>query len=136
MANYMSQNYTNNMGDPFSLIDDTITLTNTNNSVLTTNGISANWNSISPTWSDYTITSTNLHNALEVKGDANIEGDLKVKGISIVETLEKIEEKLAILHPNKELESRWERLRQLREEYIKVEKELLDSEKMWNILKK
>lgn len=136
MANYMSQNYTNNMGDPFSLIDDTITLTNTNNSVLTTNGISANWNSISPTWADYTITSTNLHDALEVKGDANIKGDLKVKGISIVETLEKIEEKLAILHPNKELESRWERLRQLREEYIKVEQELLDSEKMWNILKK
>lgn len=136
MANYMSQNYTNNMGDPFSLIDDTITLTNTNNSVLTTNGISANWNSISPTWADYTITSTSLNNSLEIKGDANIEGDLKVKGISIVETLEKIEEKLAILHPNKELESRWERLRQLREEYIKVEQELLDSEKMWNILKK
>ena len=73
---------------------------------------------------------------LDVKGDANFEGDLKIKGKSLVKTLERIEEKLAILHPNEELETRWEELRNLREQYLTLEKELIEKEKMWSIIKK
>lgn len=73
---------------------------------------------------------------LSVDGDADIKGDLKVKGKSILESLEKIEEKLAILKPNPELEEKWERLRQLRQEYIEVEKDIIEKEKLWDILKK
>ena len=63
-------------------------------------------------------------------------GDLKIKGKSLSDQLDKIEERLGILHPNTELESRWEDLKRLRKEYIKLEKEIIDKEKMWAILKK
>lgn len=73
---------------------------------------------------------------LKVNGDADFEGDLKIKGKSITEMFEKIEEKLAILHPNEELEEKWEKLRELRKQYIELEKEIIEKEKMWEILKR
>ena len=73
---------------------------------------------------------------LQVKGDAEFEGDVKLKGKSINKTLEKIEERLAILHPNTELEEKWERLRGLRKMYMELEQEIIEKEKMWDILKK
>jgi hypothetical protein len=75
-------------------------------------------------------------NALHVKGDANFEGDVKIKGKSIANSLEKIEEKLAILHPNQELEDKWENLRGLRKAYMELEAEIKEKEKIWNILQK
>ena len=73
---------------------------------------------------------------LQVKGDAEFEGDVKIGGKSIVDSLEKIEEKLAILRPNEELESKWEELRELRNKYVQLEKEIIEKEKMWDILKR
>ena len=87
------------------------------------------------TIADYANGWTGNH-ALEVKGDANFEGDVKIKGKSLVESLEKIEEKLAILHPNEELEEKWEQLRGLRKMYMDLEKEIIEKEKVWGILKK
>jgi hypothetical protein len=49
---------------------------------------------------------------------------------------EKIEERLAILHPNEALEEKWEDLRNLRKAYIELEAEIIEKEKMWAILKK
>lgn len=74
--------------------------------------------------------------ALDVKGDANFEGDVKIKGKSLIESLEQIEEKLAILHPNEELEEKWEQLRGLRKMYMELEAEIKEKEKIWSILKK
>lgn len=85
------------------------------------------------TWSDFGNVSPG---ALQVKGDAEFEGDIKIKGKSLSKTLEKIEEKLAILHPNEELESKWDQLRELRNRYIELEKEIKEKEKMWDILKR
>lgn len=62
--------------------------------------------------------------------------DIKVGDKSLLESIEKIEERLAILHPNPELEDRWEQLKSLRQQYIDLEKELIKKEKMWEILKK
>lgn len=73
---------------------------------------------------------------LSVRGDANFEGDIKIKGKSILDSLEKIEEKLAILRPNEQLEEKWERLRELRKEYIDLERDILEKEKIWETLKK
>jgi hypothetical protein len=73
---------------------------------------------------------------LKVQGDAEFEGDVKIKGKSINEMFEKIEERLAILHPNEKLEEKWEELRELRNRYVELEKEIIEKEKMWNILKK
>lgn len=88
---------------------------------------------------------TNIHNsnitypispAISVEGDATFKGDIKIKGKSLIDALEKIEEKLAILHPNLELEEKWENLRGLRKMYMDLEKEIIEKEKMWDMLKK
>ncbi len=61
--------------------------------------------------------------------------DIKVGGKSLLDAISKIEERLNILHPNPALEDRWEQLKSLRQQYIDLEKELLEKEKMWKILK-
>ena len=73
---------------------------------------------------------------LEVKGDANFDGDVRIKGKSIVDSLERIEERLAILRPNEELEEKWENLRGLRKAYMELEKEIKEKELIWATLKK
>ena len=95
------------------------------------NGI--DWTTISPTIS---VSNNPTHNTLEVRGDATFEGDIKVKGKSITDSLNRIEERLAILRPNEELEEKWENLRALRNAYMELEKEILEKQEMWAILKK
>jgi hypothetical protein len=81
-------------------------------------------------------------NSLQVQGksefeaDANFLGDLKLQGKSLKDSLDKIEERLAILHPNEELEEKWDNLRGLRKMYMELEAEIIEKEKMWSILKK
>lgn len=85
-----------------------------------------------------TIDWSNINNdsSLKVSGDAVIDGDLTVGGKSIMKSLEAIEERLAILKPNEELEERWDELRELRNRYMKLEQEIIEKEKMWAMLKK
>lgn len=92
----------------------------------------------SSNWDNISISSNPIlaGDTLSVKGNADISGDLKVGGKSIVDSLERIEERLAILRPNDELEEKWENLRGLRKAYMELEKEILEKEKMWDILKK
>lgn len=61
--------------------------------------------------------------------------DITIGGKSLMESIEKIEERLCILKPNPELEVRWEQLKKLREQYIEMEKDLLEKEKIMKILK-
>ena len=129
---------TNTLG---SATNGTYTITQTNNTAPIYNTTpSYNWNTITTGTGIDTITlsdwSTVQPSTLEVKGDANFEGDIKIKGKSLVDSLEKIEEKLAILRPNEQLEEKWEELRNLRKQYMELEKEIVEKEKMWDILKK
>lgn len=89
-------------------------------------------------WSNTTISvGSDLNgNTLDVKGDANFEGDIKVKGKSLIESIENIEKRLAILHPNPELEEKWERLKALGTMYRELEAEIIEKEEIWKILKK
>ena len=90
-----------------------------------------------PTWSDaVNISSTVSNSTLSVKGNAEFEGDVKIKGKSIADSLDRIEERLAILHPNEELEEKWEQLRGLRKAYMDLEAEIKEKEQIWKILKK
>jgi hypothetical protein len=73
---------------------------------------------------------------LQVNGDADITGELTVQGIKLSDRLDKIDERLAILHPNEELEAKWENLRGLRKAYMELEAEIKEKEKVWSILKK
>ena len=151
---------TNNI-DGYSIsLEDTIMATGSSSDTFTITGNTSpynyqyNWTtdhtgavptiSIAPSTSPYvtdTITlgdwaNVNPSHTLDVKGDANFEGDVKIKGKSLVESLEKIEEKLAILRPNEQLEEKWDKLRELRKQYMELEKEIIEKEKMWDILKK
>lgn len=62
--------------------------------------------------------------------------DITVGGKSLTDAISKIEERLGILNPNPQLEERWDQLKDLRRQYQALEAELLEKEKMWNILKK
>lgn len=73
--------------------------------------------------------------SLKVSGDAEFEGDLKIQGKSITETLEKIEQRLNILRVNPELESRWKELKELGDKYRELERECSLKEKMIDILR-
>ena len=83
-----------------------------------------------------TLSSDLTGDSLEVKGNANFHGDLKLQGKSLKDSLDRIEERLAILRPNEELEEKWEQLRGLRKMYMELEAEIIEKEKVWSILKK
>ena len=108
------------------------------NTPVTTTGSSLTWSSTSN--GTYSVNPSvyvgSGDTKLVVKGDADIDGDIKVKGKSINESLERIEERLAILRPNEELEEKWEKLRGLRQMYMELEQEIIEKEKIWAILKK
>ena len=61
--------------------------------------------------------------------------DIKIGGKSLCEAIEKIEERLGILNPNPELESRWETLKDLSRQYMEMERDILEKEKIMKILK-
>lgn len=71
-----------------------------------------------------------------VKGNAEFDGDIKLKGKSLNDTLSKIEERLAILHPNEKLEEKWVKLKELRKQYQELEADILEKEKIVEILKR
>lgn len=73
--------------------------------------------------------------ALEVKGDANFEGELRIKGVSLSDRLDAIEQRLNILRPNADLEEKWEKLRGLGKMYRELEAEIIDMQKVWDTLK-
>ena len=95
------------------------------NTVLTSTGTG------STIWADPSLKGATL----SVKGDANFEGEVKIKGKSLTDMFEKIEDRLAILHPNPALEEKWENLRDLRKAYMELEQEIIEKEKVWKILK-
>jgi hypothetical protein len=122
-----------------SMGTDTITLNNTLWSggtitspyTYTTTGAGGpstyNWN---------TTTSTNATVNIDGNGLVMKEGaDIVVGGKSLTKAIEQIEERLGILHPNPALEERWDKLKELRRQYIEMEKDLLEKEKIMKILK-
>lgn len=104
--------------------------------VLISTGIGINYanTSVGPSvWSNPSWTTPAPSN-LQVGGDADIKGKLVVGGKDIGSIIEKIEERLAILHVNEELEDKWKDLKALGDQYRELEKEIIEKEKMWEIL--
>ena len=101
----------------------TYTTTGTSGQFLTSGSNGTSWN-----------TGTTVHidgDGLTMKKGA----DIKIGGKSLTEAIEKIEERLGILHPNSELEERWSTLKELRKQYMELEKDILEKEKIMKILK-
>jgi len=86
-----------------------------------------NWNNVTTTSPSVNISSDGIDMAPGT--------DITVGGKSLKEFMNKMEERLAILHPNPALEDRWEQLKELRRQYVEMEKDLLEKEKIMKILK-
>ena len=82
------------------------------------------------------ITTTDGTSTLSVTGDADVGGDIRVKGRSLAEFMDSVEQRLNILRPNPQLEFEWDQLRELGEQYRELERQLTEKAQMWNILKK
>ena len=135
-GSYGAVPYTTNIGS--SMGTDTITLNNTlwSGTSITSPYIYTNGTSGAGTynWNNTVSTNTTVHidgDGLTMKDGA----DIKIGGKSLTQAIEKIEERLGILHPNSALEERWETLKELRKQYMELEKDILEKEKLMKILK-
>lgn len=79
-------------------------------------------------------TTTSIQNTLQVKGDSEFEGDITVQGRSLTEFMDAVEQRLNILRPNTALESEWDQLRELGEQYRALEQQLTEQAEMWATL--
>ena len=82
-------------------------------------------------WTNY-----NQPSIMKVECDAEFKGEVTIRGVKLDERLNAIEERLGILRPNNDLEGKWEKLKALGEEYRRMEKEILEGENIWDMLKK
>jgi len=98
-------------------------LTGTAGSVLTANGA----------WSQSPTLEVNQSGTIELRGK---NADIRVNGESLMETLKGIQDRLNMLQPNPELEAEWDQLRELGDQYRKLETEFKEKSKMWNMLKR
>lgn len=62
--------------------------------------------------------------------------DVVVNGIDVGASLQKIFDRLGIIQRNPELEHRWPELRDLAAQYARLEQEILEKERVWDILSK
>ena len=113
---------------------DTITLDSSLYGNSLTSASTISWNqdySTTANWSNSTANVNINTDGISIKEG----GDIKIAGKSLSAAIEKIEERLGILNPNPELEDRWDQLKELRKQYIELEKDLLEKEKLMKILK-
>ena len=114
--------------------DDVITVTAGGTVGMSTTGLLSNGPyTVSSTWSNISTTGTYPSGTLRLTGD---DADIDINGVSLTETLRAIQDRLAILRPNAELESRWQELRDLREQYQRLEAEIREKEQAWSLLQR
>ena len=77
--------------------------------------------------------SHDIDGKMRISGD---DADIEINGISLKQTLEDIQQRMAILQPNPELEKEFKELREIRQQYIKLERNLLEKKEMWETLNK
>ena len=61
--------------------------------------------------------------------------DVEVNGWSLVDAVKRIEQRLNLFQPNPELETEWEELKQLGDQYRKLEQHIQDKQATWDRLK-
>ena len=109
--------------------DDTITLSNIAYPYIGGTGLSYDGNA--QIWSSSNDWGTG-------SGQIHLDGenaDIKVNGKSLMESIEKIEERLNILTPNANLEHEWAELKALGDKYRELEKHILAKQATWDKLK-
>ena len=132
ITGYGAGPYTYNVG---AVGSDTITIDSSlysSGSLTSASTSTINWNQNYPSWT------TGINTAVNISTDGismQPGTDIKIGGRGLMDAIDKIEERLGILHPNPDLEDRWDELKELRRKYNELEKDLLEKEKMWKILK-
>jgi hypothetical protein len=86
--------------------------------------------------SGITSPSIYVHGKSKFDDDVTINGNLKLNGIDLAQSLKRIEERLLLLTPNLSLESEWDELRELGERYRQLEQDMLAKLELVEILKK
>ena len=66
--------------------------------------------------------------------NSTLVADIRINGISLTDVLKNIEQRLNILRPNTELEAEWHQLRELGDQYRRLEAEFKEKSLMWNKL--
>ena len=56
------------------------------------------------------------------------DADIEINGVSLWRTMQEISNRLNIMHTNPELETQWQELRELGEQYRKLEQHILDKQ--------
>ena len=93
---------------------------------------------IGTAWGTDTITTSGVSASLNRAGTIELQGeeaDIIVNGVSLMDKLDAIGERLNLLDVNKELEAEWDQLRELGERYRELEQELKAKSEMWKTLK-
>lgn len=91
-------------------------------------GTGINW--ANQGWSN--LTGANVH----IQGNLVVDGpDIVVGGKSVVALLDRLEERLAWMQPNLDLEAEWDELRELGDRYRALEAQCREKADMWNKLK-
>lgn len=62
--------------------------------------------------------------------------DLKLGNVSLKDFIDRIEQRLALLTPNPELEKEWAELKELGDRYRALEKDIKEKMETWEILKR
>jgi len=63
------------------------------------------------------------------------DADIEVNGVSLLKTMQEIANRLNIMHVNPELETEWKELRELGEQYRKLEQHILDKQATFDRIK-
>ena len=150
-----------NQIDTWDFSNDTITITGdpenaSNNIILNSPSSTFEYSTLSPGFiaqdistmaqgvgtitGGYTYDHTNwaIPAKLEQSGQLSLQGenaDIVINGVSLVDKLDAIAERLNILDVNPALEEEWDQLRELGERYRQLEEDLKAKSEMWKTLK-
>ena len=114
---------------------DTITINSGGYSLGTSFGSGGTY-AISGAGTGYTFNTYDTSVKIDTNGiDMKSGTDIVIGGKSLSKSIEDIEARLGILRPNPELEDRWETLKDLRRQYMEMERDILEKEKIMKILK-
>jgi hypothetical protein len=83
-------------------------------------------------WSTTTLT-VPPSGRMELQG---AHADIVMNGVSLNDTLKLIQDRLCMLRPNPELEQEWDQLRDLGDQYRELEKQLMEKQRAWDLLRK
>jgi len=84
-------------------------------------------------WSTTNTLNVPTSGRMELRGN---QADIVINDVSLNDTLRSIQDRLNMLQPNTALEAEWDQLRELGEQYRNLEKQLIQKQRAWDLLRK